>query len=138
MLQEFKAFIARGNVIDLAVGIIMGAAFTAIVNSLVADIIMPPIGLALGGIDFSAFYVDLAGNHYDNLDAARAAGAPVLAYGLFVNAIIKFLIVAWAVFILVKQVNRFYRKPEESPAPTPPTNQEVLLAEIRDLLKQRG
>ena len=138
MLQEFKAFIARGNVIDLAVGIIMGAAFTAIVNSLVADIIMPPIGLVLGGIDFSAFYVDLAGNHYDNLDAARAAGAPVLAYGLFVNAIIKFLIVAWAVFILVKQVNRFYRKPEESPAPTPPTNQEVLLAEIRDLLKRRG
>ena len=138
MFQEFKAFIARGNVIDLAVGIIMGAAFTAIVNSLVADIIMPPIGLVLGGIDFSNFYIDLAGNHYDNLDAARAAGAPVLAYGLFVNAIIKFLIVAWAVFILVKQVNRFYRKPEESPAPTPPTNQEVLLAEIRDLLKQRG
>lgn len=138
MLQEFKAFIARGSVIDLAVGIIMGAAFTAIVNSLVADIIMPPIGLLLGGIDFSSFYVDLSGKGYENLDAARTAGAPVLAYGIFINAIIKFLIVAWAVFLLVKQVNRFYRKPGESPAPTPPNNQEVLLAEIRDLLKQRG
>ncbi|MCX7354524.1 MAG: large conductance mechanosensitive channel protein MscL [Alphaproteobacteria bacterium] len=138
MFQEFKAFIARGSVVDLAVGIIIGAAFTAIVNSLVADIIMPPIGFILGGIDFSSFYVDLSGKGYENLDAARTAGAPVLAYGIFVNAIIKFLIVAWAVFILVKQVNRFYRKPEESPAPTPPNNQEVLLAEIRDLLKQRG
>ena len=138
MFQEFKAFIARGSVVDLAVGIIIGAAFTAIVNSLVADIIMPPIGFILGGIDFSSFYVDLSGKGYENLDAARTAGAPVLAYGIFVNAIIKFLIVAWAVFILVKQVTRFYRKPEESPAPTPPNNQEVLLAEIRDLLKQRG
>lgn len=138
MLQEFKAFIARGSVVDLAVGVIIGAAFTAIVNSLVADIIMPPIGLILGGIDFSNFYVDLSGKGYENLDAARAAGAPVLAYGVFINAVIKFLIVAWAVFLLVKQVNRFYRKPEESPAPTPPNNQEVLLAEIRDLLKQRG
>jgi len=138
MLQEFKAFIARGSVVDLAVGIIMGAAFTAIVNSLVTDIIMPPIGLLLGGIDFSSFYVDLSGQSYESLDAARTAGAPVVAYGIFINAIIKFLIVAWAVFLLVKQVNRFYRKPEESPAPTPPNNQEVLLAEIRDLLKQRG
>ncbi|MGE0094240.1 MAG: large conductance mechanosensitive channel protein MscL [Alphaproteobacteria bacterium] len=138
MFQEFKAFIARGSVVDLAVGIIIGAAFTAIVNSLVADIIMPPVGLILGGIDFSSFYVDLSGKGYESLDAARTAGAPVVAYGIFINAIIKFLIVAWAVFILVKQVNRFYRKPEESPAPTPPTNQEVLLAEIRDLLKQRG
>lgn len=138
MLQEFKAFIARGSVVDLAVGVIIGAAFTAIVNSLVADIIMPPIGLLLGGIDFSNFYFDLSGKGYESLDAARAAGAPVLAYGVFINAVIKFLIVAWAVFILVKQVNRFYRKPEESPAPTPPNNQEVLLAEIRDLLKQRG
>lgn len=138
MLQEFKAFIARGSVVDLAVGIIMGAAFTAIVNSLVADIIMPPIGLLLGGIDFSSFYVDLSGKSYESLDAARTAGAPVVAYGIFINAVIKFLIVAWAVFLLVKQVNRFYRKPEESPAPTPPNNQEVLLTEIRDLLKQRG
>lgn len=138
MLQEFKAFIARGSVVDLAVGVIIGAAFTAIVNSLVADIIMPPIGLLLGGIDFSSFYVDLSGKGYESLDAARAAGAPVLAYGVFINSVIKFLIVAWAVFLLVKQVNRFYRKPEEAPAPTPPNNQEVLLAEIRDLLKRRG
>lgn len=138
MFQEFKAFIARGNVVDLAVGIIMGAAFTAIVTSLVNDIIMPPIGLLLGGIDFSNFYVDLAGNHYDNLDAARAAGAPVLAYGVFVNSIIKFLIVAWAVFLLVKQVNRFRREPEPVAAPPAPSAEEKLLTEIRDLLKQRS
>lgn len=138
MFQEFKAFIARGNVVDLAVGIIMGAAFTAIVTSLVNDIIMPPIGLLLGGIDFSNFYVDLAGNRYDNLDAARAAGAPVLAYGVFVNSIIKFLIVAWAVFLLVKQVNRFRREPEPVAAPPAPSAEEKLLTEIRDLLKQRS
>ncbi len=136
MLQEFKAFIARGSVVDLAVGVIMGAAFTAIVNSLVADVIMPPIGLILGGIDFSNFYVDLSGKSYESLEAARAAGAPVVAYGVFINAIIKFLIVAWAVFILVKQVNRFYRKPDVTlPAPT---KEEILLAEIRDLLRQRA
>ena len=136
MLQEFKAFIARGSVVDLAVGIIMGAAFTAIVNSLVADVIMPPVGLILGGIDFSNFYVDLSGKNYESLEAARAAGAPVVAYGVFINAIIKFLIVAWAVFILVKQVNRFYRKPDV--APPAPTKEEMLLAEIRDLLRQRA
>lgn len=136
MLQEFKAFIARGSVVDLAVGVIMGAAFTAIVNSLVADVIMPPIGLILGGIDFSNFYIDLSGKGYESLEAARAAGAPVVAYGVFINAIIKFLIVAWAVFILVKQVNRFYRKPDV--APPAPTKEEILLAEIRDLLRQRA
>ncbi len=135
VLQEFKAFISRGNVIDLAVGIIIGAAFTAIVNSLVNDIIMPPIGVILGGIDFSNFFITLSKGSYATLAEAQKAGAATLNYGLFINAVIKFLIVAWAVFILVKQVNRFRRK-EEAVTPPPP-RQEVLLAEIRDLLKSR-
>ena len=133
MLDEFKAFISRGNVIDLAVGIIMGSAFTAIVSSLVSDVIMPPIGLLLGGIDFSEFFVSLDGELYKNLKAAKDAGATTINYGLFINAIIKFLIVAFAVFILVKQVNRFNKKVEAAPALT--KDQEILL-EIRDLLKK--
>jgi large conductance mechanosensitive channel len=137
VLQEFKAFISRGNVIDLAVGIIIGAAFTAIVNSLVNDIIMPPIGVILGGIDFSNFFITLSKGSYPTLAEAQKAGAATLNYGLFINAVIKFLIVAWAVFILVKQVNRFRKKEEAAPPPPPPA-QEVLLAEIRDILKARG
>jgi len=138
MLQEFKAFIARGNVIDLAVGVIVGAAFTAIVNSLVNDVILPPIGVMLGGIDFTNFFWTLSKGSYPTLAEAQKAGAATLNYGLFVNAVIKFLIVSWAVFILVKQVNRFYRREAEKPQATAPTpRQEVLLAEIRDLLKQR-
>lgn len=133
MLNEFKAFIARGNVIDLAVGIIMGAAFTAIVSSLVSDVIMPPLGLLLGGIDFSDFFIALDGETYKNLKAAKDAGAPTINYGLFINAIIKFLIVAFAVFLLVKQVNRFQKKVEEAPKLT---KDQELLIEIRDLLKQ--
>lgn len=135
MFKEFRDFIARGSVVDLAVGVIIGAAFTAVVNSLVTDVIMPPIGLLLGGVDFSNFFIDLSGMGYESLDAARTAGAPVIAYGAFINAIIMFLIVAFAVFLLIKQVNRFYRKPAAAPAA--PSNQEVLLAEIRDLLKKR-
>jgi large conductance mechanosensitive channel len=134
MLAEFRNFISRGNVIDLAVGIIIGAAFTAIVDSLVKDLLMPPIGLALGGIDFSNFFVTLKGGHFDTLEAAKTAGAVTINYGLFVNAIIKFLIVAFAVFILVKQVNRLYRKEEAKPAT--PSRTEVLLEEIRDALKR--
>jgi large conductance mechanosensitive channel len=136
MFQEFREFISRGNVIDLAVGIIIGAAFTAIVNSLVNDILMPPIGLVLGGIDFSNFFITLKGGSFPTLDAAKAAGAVTVNYGLFINACIRFLIVAFAVFLLVKQVNRFRRKEEQKPAPPPP-RQEVLLEEIRDLLKSR-
>ena len=132
MLQEFRKFIARGNVIDLAVGIIVGAAFTTIVNSLVNDIIMPPLGMAIGGIDFSDFFIALNGEKFANLKAAQAAGAPVIAYGVFINAMIRFLIVSFAVFILVKQVNRFHQT--ETPGPT---KQETLLEEIRDLLKQK-
>jgi large conductance mechanosensitive channel len=135
MLQEFKDFISRGNVVDLAVGIIIGAAFTAIVNSLVNDIIMPPVGVILGGIDFSNIFITLTKGSYPTLAEAQKAGAATLNIGLFVNAIIKFLIVSWAVFILVKQVNRFHEK-EAPPPVTPP--QEALLAEIRDLLKSRA
>lgn len=132
--REFKTFAARGNVIDLAVGIIVGAAFTGIVNSLVNDVIMPPIGVLIGGIDFSDFFVSLNGQHYATLAAAKAAGASTLNYGLFINAVIRFMIVAFAVFILVKQINRLIGpKPEDTKAPP---KQEVLLEEIRDILKQ--
>src|ERR1700741_3897383 len=113
MLKEFKEFISRGSVIDLAVGIIIGAAFTAIVNSLVNDIIMPPIGLLLGGIDFSNLLIVLKGTKQATLKATQDSGAVVIAYGQFINAVIRFLIVAAAVFLLVKQVNLFLRKKEE-------------------------
>jgi large conductance mechanosensitive channel len=127
----------RGNVVDLAVGVIIGAAFGAIVNSLVSDILMPPLGLLLGGIDFSNFFITLkGGGSYPTLDAAKAAGAVTVNYGLFINACIRFVIVAFAIFLLVKQVNRFHRK--EAEQPPPPPRQEVLLAEIRDLLKSRS
>ncbi|MCA3269103.1 MAG: large conductance mechanosensitive channel protein MscL [Thalassospira sp.] len=134
MLKEFKEFINRGSVVDLAVGIIIGGAFTKIVSSLVDDIIMPPIGLVLGGIDFSAFYINLSGVEYESLAAAKKAGAATINYGLFINAMISFLIVAFAVFILVKQVNRFRAAPAAKAAPTPT---EVLLTEIRDALKEK-
>ncbi len=139
MWREFREFAMRGNVIDLAVGIIIGAAFTTIVNSLVNDILMPPLGLLLGGIDFSGFFVTLKGGAYPTIAAAKAAGAVTLNYGLFVNAIIRFVIVAFTIFMLVKQINRLAAPKETAPAaPPPPPPQEVLLAEIRDLLKARG
>ena len=138
MWREFREFAMRGNVVDLAVGIILGAAFTTIVNSLVNDLIMPPIGLLLGGIDFSDFFVTLKGGSYPTLTAAKTAGAVTINYGLFINAVIRFVIVAFAIFILVKQINRLKRTEPAAPAPPPePPRQEVLLAEIRDLLKAR-
>jgi large conductance mechanosensitive channel len=140
MWREFREFAMRGNVIDLAVGIIIGAAFTTIINSLVNDLIMPPLGLLIGGVDFSNFFVTLKGGAYPTIEAAKAAGAVTMNYGLFINAVIRFVIVAFAIFILVKQINRL--KTEElaaAPAPPPePPRQEVLLAEIRDLLKARS
>ena len=139
MWREFREFAMRGNVIDLAVGFILGAAFTTIVNSLVNDVIMPPIGLLLGGIDFSNFFVTLKGGSYPTLDAAKTAGAVTINYGLFINAVIRFFIVAFAIFILVKQINRLKREERAEPtAPAEPPRQEVLLAEIRDLLKARA
>ena len=139
MWREFREFAMRGNVVDLAVGIILGAAFTTIVNSLVNDLIMPPLGLAIGGIDFSNFFVTLKGGTYPTLEAAKVAGAVTVNYGLFINAVIRFVIVAFAIFLLVKQINRMrWQEAEEvSPAPPAPTREEVLLAEIRDLLDVR-
>ena len=137
MLDEFKKFIARGNVVDLAVGIIMGAAFTGIVNSLVKDVIMPPIGMVTGGIDFSGLYFNLSGGDYASLKAAQDAGAATINYGVFINQIINFVIVSFAVFVLVKQVNRLQVKQAANPpAPPPPPRSELLLEEIRDLLKK--
>lgn len=135
MWREFRDFAMRGNVIDLAVGIILGAAFTTIVNSLVNDIIMPPLGLAIGGIDFSNFFVTLKGGSFPTLEAAKAAGAVTVNYGLFINAIIRFVIVAFAIFLVVKQVNRL--KFGLGPRPSAPPRQEVLLEEIRDILKEK-
>jgi len=138
MWREFRDFAMRGNVIDLAVGIIIGAAFTTIVNSLVNDLIMPPLGLLIGGIDFSNFFVTLKGGSHPTLEAAKAAGAVTMNYGLFINAVIRFIIVAFAIFILVKQINRLAREEPKAPPPPPePSREEVLLAEIRDLLKAR-
>lgn len=133
MWGDFKAFISRGNVIDMAVGIIVGAAFTGIVNSLVNDLLMPPLGLLLGGIDFSGHFISLTGVDYPTLKAAQDAGAATLNYGLFINAVIRFFIVAGAVFLLIRQLSRLYRKTAAAP-----TRQEQLLAEIRDLLRDRS
>ncbi len=133
MWKEFKEFAMKGNVVDLAVGVIIGAAFGQIVTSLVTDIIMPPIGLLLGGIDFSDFYINLSHTAYATLADAKKAGAPTINYGIFLNQVIHFLIVAFAIFIVVKQVNRFKSKQAAEPQTMPA--QEKLLTEIRDLLK---
>ncbi len=139
LLQEFKEFAMRGSVVDLAVGIVIGAAFGAIVNSLVNDIIMPPIGLVTGNVDFSDLFINLSGQDYPSLAAARAAGAPVIAYGSFINAVINFVIIAFAIFLVVKGMNQLRRKQEQAPEKTPaPPRQETLLEEIRDILKARG
>jgi large conductance mechanosensitive channel len=121
IFKEFKEFAVKGSVIDLAIGIIIGAAFTGVVNSLVNDVIMPPIGLLVGKVDFSNLFITLSGSHFPNLADAKAGGAVTLNYGLFVNTIINFLIVAFAVFLLVKQVNALKRKIENEPAAIPAT-----------------
>jgi len=118
MLSEFKTFIMRGNVVDLAVGVIIGASFGAIVTSLVNDVLMPPIGRLLGGADFKDFFINLSGQSYPTLAAAKAAGAPTLNYGLFLNAMINFLIVSFAIFLLIQQVNRLFPKPAPAAART--------------------
>jgi large conductance mechanosensitive channel len=117
MLKEFKEFAMRGNVIDMAVGIVIGAAFGRIVSSLVADIIMPPIGLLLGRVDFSNLFINLSRQHYDSLADAKKAGVAVISYGVFVNTVIDFMILAFAIFLLVRQINRF-QKPAPAPAPS--------------------
>ncbi len=137
MLNEFKNFIARGNVVDMAVGIIIGAAFTAIVSSLVADLINTIIGVITGGLDFSNLFINLGSGEYASLSAAKDAGAPVFAYGSFITAVINFLIIAFVVFLLVKVVNKVkdaaIKKEEATPAG--PTELDVLM-EIRDSLKK--
>ena len=127
MLKEFREFAMRGNVVDLAIGIVIGAAFGKIVTSFVEDVLMPPIGLALGNVDFSNLFINLSGKDYPSVAAAKAAGAATLNYGIFFNAIINFLIIAFAIFILVKQINR-WQKPAPAAAPTTKDCPHCLLA----------
>ena len=146
MLKEFKEFAVKGNMLDMAVGIIIGAAFGTIVKSLVDDILMPPIGMLLGGVDFSEMFLTLqqgaVAGPYATLAAAKEAGAVTMNYGLFINGVISFLIVAWAVFFVVKGFNKLKQAEEEAPAAPPPppepTAEEKLLTEIRDLLKAQA
>jgi len=132
MLKEFKDFALKGNVLDMAIGVIIGGAFGKIVSSLVSDVLMPPIGLLMGKVDFSSLFINLSGTPQPSLPAAKAAGAPTLNYGVFLQATFDFIIIAFVIFMLVKQVNRFKKE-----APPGPTNEEKLLMEIRDALKER-
>ena len=136
MLKEFKEFALKGNVMDMAVGIIIGAAFGKIIASLVGDVLMPVVGLFTGGIDFSQSYVLLGEGNYESLAAAEAAGAAVLKYGAFVMAVFNFIIIAFVIFMMVKGMNTLRRKEEkaEEAAPPSPPKEQVLLEEIRDLL----
>ena len=136
MLREFKEFAMRGNVTDMAVGIIIGAAFGKIVTSLVNDVIMPPIGLLMGNVDFSNLFLDLSMTGYDTLASAEEAGAPIIKYGMFINNILDFVIVAFAIFLVIRALNKLKKKQEA--APPGPSAQEKLLAEIRDLLKAQA
>jgi large conductance mechanosensitive channel len=133
-ITEFRDFILRGSVVDLAVGIIIGAAFTGVVNSLVKDVFNPLLGLLIGGIDFSNLFVALNGQHYDTLADAQKAGAATLNFGLFLNAVIQFVIVGFAIFWVVKGLTRLHLRAEEA---APPTKTEELLSEIRDLMKAK-
>ena len=136
MFSEFKTFLMRGSVIDLAVGVIVGASFTGIVNSLVKDILMPPIGLLLGGIDFSNFFLTLKGDRsLATLKAAQEAGAVTLNYGIFINTLLNFVIIAFVLFLLIRQINKLQRPKSAPPAATP--EDVLLLREIRDALKAR-
>ncbi len=136
MLKEFKEFAMKANVLDMATGIIIGAAFGKIVSSFVADLLMPPLSMLLGQVDFTNWFVSLTGGDFATLKAAKEAGAVTLNYGAFINTVFDFLIVAFAIFMLVKQVNRL-KKNEPAAAPAEPPRQELLLAEIRDLLAKR-
>ncbi|HLE70216.1 MAG TPA: large conductance mechanosensitive channel protein MscL [Vicinamibacteria bacterium] len=133
-LREFRDFAMKGNVVDMAVGIIIGAAFGKIVSSLVNDVIMPPIGLLTGNMDFSQLFINLGDAPYASLEAAEAAGAPVIKYGIFINNILDFIIVAAAIFVVIRAMNRLRAKQEKAPPPEPPAEVK-LLGEIRDLLK---
>ncbi|UMY66183.1 MULTISPECIES: large conductance mechanosensitive channel protein MscL [unclassified Flavobacterium] len=135
--KDFKASLMKGDVLSLATAVVIGAAFGKIVSSAVDDIIMPIVGLITGGIDFTKKFITLDGNHYENLDAAKKAGAAVITYGNFVQAIINFVIISFFIFVVLRGVERTRKKEEAAPAAPPaPSNEEKLLAEIRDLLKK--
>ncbi len=137
MLKEFREFALKGNMVDLAIGVIIGAAFGGLVQSVVNDLLMPLIGLATGGVDFTQIYVQMSGAPAATLEEARKTGA-TLAYGNFITLLINFLIVAWVLFMVVKAMNRLKRQPQPAPATPPaPTREEILLAEIRDLLAKK-
>jgi len=137
MLNEFKKFAMRGNVVDMAVGIIIGAAFGKIVSSMVNDVVMPPVGMLMGGVDFSNLFIDLSRAGYDSLAAAEAAGAPLVKYGVFINTLLDFLIVAFVIFLVIKGMNSLKKKEEEAPPePAKPSEEVVLLTEIRDALRK--
>ncbi len=141
MIKEFKEFAMRGNVVDLAVGVVIGAAFGKIVTSMVSDMLMPPIGKMMGGVNFADLFINLdsAKGTFTSLKAARDAGAAVIAYGVFINTVIDFLIVAFCIFIVVRAMNTLTKKPAPAqPAPPEPTKEETLLTEIRDILKVRA
>lgn len=136
MLKEFKDFISKGNVLDLAVAVVMGGAFGAIVTSLVNDLIMPIVSLVTGGVDFAQLYYALDGGNYANLAAAQEAGAATLNYGLFIQAIVNFVIIAFTIFLLIRQINKS-KAAEPTPPPPGPSAEEKLLGEIRDLLARK-
>jgi large conductance mechanosensitive channel len=136
-IQEFKEFAMRGNVVDLAVGVVIGGAFGKIVTSLVQDVIMPPLGAILGGVDFKALFIDLSGQGFATLAEAEKAGVPLIKYGAFIQSIVDFTIIALAIFVAVKAINKLKRQEEAAPASPPPTPEDiVLLREIRDSLKK--
>ena len=139
MLNEFKKFAMRGNVVDMAVGIIIGAAFGKIVSSLVKDVIMPPIGMLMGNVDFSNLFINLGDAEFASLAAAQEAGAATINYGVFLNTVLDFVIVAFAIFVLIRSINKLQKQEEEKPKEPPkPSDEVVLLTEIRDSLKARG
>ena len=138
MINEFKAFLIKGNVMDMAVGFIFGAAFATVVKSLVANIVMPPIGMLMGKVDFSSLYIALDGGSYATMKLAEEASAPIIKYGQFINDVIGFVILGFVIFMLVKTVSKLQAKEEEKKKEDPkPSNEEVLLTEIRDALKKK-
>lgn len=136
MVSEFRDFAVKGNAVDMAVGIIIGGAFGKIVTSLVNNVIMPPIGLLMGGVDFTNLYVNLGAEAYETLEAATEAGAPILAYGSFIQSVVDFVIIAFVIFMMVRRINSLRKKEETKPAAPPEPSEEVLLLrDIRDALK---
>ncbi len=137
MLEEFKQFAMRGNVVDMAVGIVIGGAFGKIVSSFVNDVLMPPIGMLMGNVDFTSLFINLSDTKYASLAAAEEAGAAVIRYGTFINSVLDFVIVAFAIFMVIKGMNSMKKAEEAAPPPPPePSAEEKLLTEIRDALKR--